>query len=238
MAVTLAALDLASRIAQQTTVLGVWKVYFEAAKLVGFTSGVASLVPAALDSPSSLFGCDLPDGWGEYYAKQGYAAVDTVAARALLSRHPFEWNAGDWQAAQTPLEQCWRDHVAAMNCFRGYLIPDCSAGDVAAISLAGDYDVLEPHDRMKLHFAGIEALARMREIGIAPAVPIGKPLSSRECECLKWLAAGKTDWEIGMILSLSEKTVNVYIDRAKHKLGVQTRVQAVAKAVRERFIND
>ncbi len=28
---------------------------------------------------------------------------------------------------------------------------------------------------------------------------------SRECECLQWIAAGKSDWDIGHILSISEK---------------------------------
>jgi DNA-binding CsgD family transcriptional regulator len=57
------------------------------------------------------------------------------------------------------------------------------------------------------------------------------PLSERERECLSWVATGKSDWEIGEILSISEKTANAHIERAKTKLGVPTRMQAVVMAL-------
>lgn len=56
-------------------------------------------------------------------------------------------------------------------------------------------------------------------------------LTEREFECTKWVAAGKTDWEIGQILSISPKTVNYHVENAKRKMSVQTRVQAVVSAL-------
>lgn len=56
-------------------------------------------------------------------------------------------------------------------------------------------------------------------------------LSEREYECLRWCAAGKTDWEIGHILTISPKTVNYHIEKAKRKMSVQTRVQGVVAAL-------
>ena len=50
------------------------------------------------------------------------------------------------------------------------------------------------------------------------------PLSKRERECLEWASAGKSDREIGEILSLSEKTVSTYMQRAKRHFGVATRI--------------
>jgi DNA-binding CsgD family transcriptional regulator len=55
-----------------------------------------------------------------------------------------------------------------------------------------------------------------------------KVLSERELECLRWVAAGKTDWEIGMILTISAATAKFHVDRARRKLGAATRPQAVA----------
>lgn len=57
------------------------------------------------------------------------------------------------------------------------------------------------------------------------------PLSPRESECLRWVADGKTDFEVGKILSISPRTVRFHIRNAKTKLGVATRIQAVAKRV-------
>ena len=55
------------------------------------------------------------------------------------------------------------------------------------------------------------------------------PLSPREAECLRWIAHGKTDFEVGKILEISPRTVRFHINNAKNKLGVATRIQAVAK---------
>jgi LuxR family quorum-sensing transcriptional regulator LasR len=55
------------------------------------------------------------------------------------------------------------------------------------------------------------------------------PLTARESECLRWVADGKTDIEVGKILAISPRTVRFHINNAKTKLGVATRIQAVAK---------
>lgn len=52
-------------------------------------------------------------------------------------------------------------------------------------------------------------------------------LTRREAEIARWIAAGKTDWEIGKILNISAKTVNYYAENLKRKCGVATRVQAI-----------
>jgi LuxR family transcriptional regulator, quorum-sensing system regulator BjaR1 len=53
-------------------------------------------------------------------------------------------------------------------------------------------------------------------------------LSERELECMRWVAAGKTDWEIGTILTISSSTVRFHVERARKKLNASTRPQAVA----------
>lgn len=58
------------------------------------------------------------------------------------------------------------------------------------------------------------------------------PLTPRELECLIWSADGKTSWEISEILEVSERTVNAHLGRAIRKLGVVSRTQAVAEAIR------
>ena len=57
-------------------------------------------------------------------------------------------------------------------------------------------------------------------------------LTTRERECLALAATGKSDLKIGKILSLSEKTVSTYIQRAKLRYGVDTRIEAVVCALR------
>jgi DNA-binding CsgD family transcriptional regulator len=48
---------------------------------------------------------------------------------------------------------------------------------------------------------------------------------------LQWVAAGKTDWEISLILNISEQTAHGYVQNTLVKLGARTRAQAVALAM-------
>ena len=90
-------------------------------------------------------------------------------------------------------------------------------------------DVLELHAR-KFICGYVKVMNRQRSI--QPDVR----LSKREVECLRWAAAGKTDAEIGRILTISPRTTRFHIENAKKKLGVATRIQAVTEALRLRAI--
>ncbi|MEN5146523.1 response regulator transcription factor [Brevundimonas diminuta] len=69
------------------------------------------------------------------------------------------------------------------------------------------------------------------------AVCAGAPeLSPRERECLSWVSRGKSSTDIGVILGLSARTVDSYLEKAASKLGVRTRIEAVAVGVRRGLI--
>ncbi|HUG59201.1 MAG TPA: helix-turn-helix domain-containing protein [Candidimonas sp.] len=59
-----------------------------------------------------------------------------------------------------------------------------------------------------------------------------KPLTDRELTCLRWAALGKTSWEMGVILGLTERTINFHIHSACQKLGVHGRQAAITSAFR------
>ncbi len=59
-----------------------------------------------------------------------------------------------------------------------------------------------------------------------------EPLSEREREVLRWLFAGKSNWDIGSILKISENTVKNHVQRIIKKLNANNRQHAVAKALR------
>lgn len=62
-------------------------------------------------------------------------------------------------------------------------------------------------------------------------------LSPRELECLAWVSQGKSSTDIGAILGLSARTVDSYLEKAASKLGVRTRIEAVAVGVRRGLID-
>jgi DNA-binding CsgD family transcriptional regulator len=68
------------------------------------------------------------------------------------------------------------------------------------------------------------------ELSAAPLQRLG--LSAREAEVLLWVAQGKTNSEIGIILALSPGTVHKHTEHIFEKLGVETRTAAAAWAWR------
>jgi DNA-binding CsgD family transcriptional regulator len=57
-------------------------------------------------------------------------------------------------------------------------------------------------------------------------------LTTRESEVLLWISRGKSNREIGEILSISPRTVNKHLEQVFVKLGVENRASAAARAVR------
>jgi DNA-binding NarL/FixJ family response regulator len=57
-------------------------------------------------------------------------------------------------------------------------------------------------------------------------------LTTREAEVLLWISRGKSNREIGEILTISPRTVNKHLEQIFVKLGVENRASAAARAVR------
>jgi DNA-binding CsgD family transcriptional regulator len=62
-------------------------------------------------------------------------------------------------------------------------------------------------------------------------------LTEREVEVIRWSANGKTSSETASIMSLSDHTVNAYLNNALKKTNSVNRTQLIAKALRMRIIS-
>ena len=68
---------------------------------------------------------------------------------------------------------------------------------------------------------------------VPPAQQPERPaLTPRELDALRWTMEGKTAWEVGAVLGISERTVVFHVTNAMHKLGCNNKQQAVLKALR------
>lgn len=86
-------------------------------------------------------------------------------------------------------------------------------------------DLLVPHLYMAL-----QRIAIGESPAAAAAPGEGLVLSEREAEILRWMRAGKTNQEIGLILNISPFTVKNHVQKILRKLNVTNRTQAVAKS--------
>ncbi len=79
--------------------------------------------------------------------------------------------------------------------------------------------------------------AALRLLVPAAMQPERPALTPRELEALRWTMDGKTAWEVGAVLGISERTAVLHINNAMHKLGCVSKHQAVLKALRLGLIN-
>lgn len=64
------------------------------------------------------------------------------------------------------------------------------------------------------------------------------PLTARQLECLQWISKGKSSTDVGAILAISGRTVDYHVAEICQRLGVRTRMQAVAFALRSGWLRD
>lgn len=103
--------------------------------------------------------------------------------------------------------------------------PAAAAVNLIATAWAA-YTHHEPRAAAVREGAGARAAAKKAGAGKPPG-----ELSDREKACLSWAAIGKSSWEIGRILCISENTVIFHIKNAMRKLGANSRTLAAFKAV-------
>lgn len=95
--------------------------------------------------------------------------------------------------------------------------------EVRLTRLLADLQLLAAH----LQHAAVELLAPASEID-TKTVP---RLSHREVEVLRWVAKGKSDWDMSQILGVSEHTIDYYVRQITKKLECRGRHQAVQEAI-------
>ncbi len=111
----------------------------------------------------------------------------------------------------------------------GYLLKACSAEKLceSVRAAAKGASVLEPSVAAKM-MAELNRLSS-RE-GKKISQPLAEPLSARELDVLKLLAAGCSNKEIGSRLNITEGTVKNHMTNVLGKLGVLDRTQAALRA--------
>lgn len=221
-----------ARINAATSISDVWDIFMSAAQNAGLAHGMACFYPQGESVLETTFACRLPEDWLKNYVDRKYQDIDPLLARGLWESRPFAWSIEDWAGERDSRVQAWRHDNIAAGLNSGFTIPDRRDGHLKLIALCGEAKTLDRTQQMALNYAGLEALLRMQELGLRDERFTPVPLSPRERECLKWVAAGKSDMDIGTILGISEKTVNTHIERAKHKMHAQTRAQAIVVAFR------
>jgi LuxR family quorum sensing-dependent transcriptional regulator len=207
---------------------------------LGFTCS-SFRVAGALNVHSLEFSTMPPD-FVEAFVESQHFLQDPVARRARLEPRPFFWGDDDHDPLLEPHRQIGKlrddvgvhggccatvlDRVGAQ-VSGGMVLNASGAAFRVTESTLTALQVIAGQMFCKL---GMLRAARQGRLD-GDAVRVAPGLTERERMVLSWVAAGKSSWEIGCILSISEHTVNSHIERAVSKLGAANRAEAVAKAI-------
>jgi LuxR family quorum-sensing transcriptional regulator LasR len=173
--------------------------------------------------------------WRHRYDANGFAYVDPTVGHCLSSTLPLVWAPSTFgHGASGALYE----EASAHGIRSGVTLPvHGPQGEFGLISFVNDARPGMPSARAVAEALPDLALirdyafassARFREARAEPEAP---RLTRRELEVLQWVMAGKSSWEVARITSCSEATVNFHLANVRQKFGVNTRQQAVVKAI-------
>ena len=189
-------------------------------------------IPVPISRPTVVIFDSYPTGWMEHYRDQGYLDVDPTVRRGALSSRPIIWS----DETFAPALQLWEDARAAGLQFGWAQSAREAGGTFGLLSLARSTEPLTDNE-LRAKQAQLNCLTEVAHIGMSNLL---KPrlvpetlavLSPRELEVLRWTADGKTAYEIGRILKISERTVNFHVNNAMSKLNATNKIQASIKAL-------
>lgn len=187
---------------------------------------------------------NFPEEWNVRYMEKNYWTNDPAFVGALKGGVPVSWG-NIRRNVKDPDAAIIFEEAKDFGLADGWTIPIFQInGYKAAISVCAETFDDDPRLLPTLHMMAIYFHGKVLNIRQAPYL---KPspfhqdehfeISPREVECLKWVAAGKTDGEIADILGIGNRTVHKHVESAKFKFGVPTRLQAVVSAVRQGIIS-
>jgi len=163
----------------------------------------------------------------------------TLEATLRTAREPFFWSIDDL-----------RPELEENSAFLAYLYQERLAGGAgvpifgSAASMTTVLFAFDEPARFTPALPGLVSLAliladQFKRVLTPPDEAIidrhstvrSQALSPRESEIITWIALGKSSWETGRILSISEHTVNQHIENVVRKLGARNRTEAVTRAL-------
>jgi len=175
------------------------------------------------------WGATWPVHWYRRYIGQNHLAHDPIIARMNLSPAPFRWSQTRDLAGRAGRRVL--DEAAEFGLTDGLGLAIHGEGTVGGVSIGARHFDLSPRQQAGLQLAAYYLHARVAALRAKGTGRAMRMLTPRERECLRWVAAGKTDWEISQILNIAEQTAHGYVQNALSKLGARTRAQAVALAL-------
>jgi LuxR family quorum sensing-dependent transcriptional regulator len=205
----------------------------------GFTSFLITGLPTQRErlEPHILLN-NWPEDWYCRYTEANHYRWDPCVRHCFETIEPFAWNELPEALVADAAPRRIMHEAAEFGLKQGLCVPLHDLfGFQSVVTMAGLEVDLTPESRRIVHLASVYAYAAAdRTAGRKRTHAPLSELTDRECEVLRWTAAGKTAWDIGQILGICEFTVKDHLRNVRRKFGTATTVQSVVEALRRRQI--
>ena len=176
----------------------------------------------------------LPPEWLALYVDKQFVHYDPSIRHCKRTTVPFAWHDAPYDPEREPRSAEVVQRATDFGLSKGTLVPvPSSAGCIGDVWLGG---CLSRRVLPAVHLMSLYAFYHLQQIKARPPIKCHL-LTARKREILTWVAAGKSSWEIGEILNISQRTVEWHIQQIMLELDVSSRAQAVALALREGAID-
>jgi LuxR family transcriptional regulator, quorum-sensing system regulator CciR len=176
-----------------------------------------------------------PEPWEQEIARRGLSPFDPVHLACQRTNAGFSWDELSGLIHLTSEHRHVLERARYHGLGAGFTVPATVLGEpLGSISFA----CRRPHQlpRRQLLWSeliGVHAFKHARRMHQSARSFQMPRLSPREIQCIRLVAAGKSDWETARILNISEETVHQYVKRARAAYDVVTRTQLVVRSLRD-----
>ena len=183
-----------------------------------------------------------PLDWVRHYTAQDFKSSDLIANQCATSLRPFVWNDLPLRYQLSEAQRLVFTDAREVGLKVGGSIPIHGPKDaMAAFSVSNDcsdaqFAALFQRHRHALQLIVTYSHERIMQLGRTAPPALNARLTARELEVLTWTAKGKTRWEIGEILHISEETVKKHLNNASTRLQACNKTHAVAVALMQGII--
>lgn len=173
--------------------------------------------------------------WARFYEGDALFKIDPVVLAAFQKFHPYSWKNLDWNTK--PARRLMFDAVDGGVGNQGLSVPVRGpGGEFSLVSVS--HQCTDGHwlRFIDTHKSDLLLLAHYihyaaRKIEFPDGSQTYANLSPRELDALQMLGTGLNRARVAETLKISEHTLRVYIESARHKLAAANTTHAVAKAV-------
>jgi LuxR family transcriptional regulator, quorum-sensing system regulator BjaR1 len=231
------ALDFVDAIEASTTTACVVSQFEKMIGDLGFHAYIMAGIPTPGESLAQLtIANGWPAEWFEMYNRENFCAVDPVPRHCFNTLNPFEWKDAPYDHEHDVAAHNVMTRARDFRFYEGFCVPIHYDDSTGAISIAGERPYLDAETKSALHLMSVFTHSRLRALTRPAPVMPGRRLTEIEAEVLRWAARGKTAWETGQILGISERNVRWHLEETQRKLMTNNKTATVAVAIVNREI--